>query len=175
MERDTGSIQSLYDAHRAELYKFLRVRVGDPGDVEDILQELWLKLEDVAPDAVTHGRAYLYKVVQNIVVDRLRERQRRMRRERVWSDDRSNFAPPGSEPIDLGQRNAEEAMLEREETAMLASAIGTLPDGARRVFQLHKIEGLSHAEVALRLGITKSGVEKHMAVAMKYLRRAMMD
>nr|WP_299597989.1 sigma factor-like helix-turn-helix DNA-binding protein [Sphingomonas bacterium] len=49
-----------------------------------------------------------------------------------------------------------------------------MPEGARRVFELHKIQGLSHSDVARQLGISKSGVEKHMAVAMKYLRRAML-
>lgn len=66
-------------------------------------------------------------------------------------------------------------MVERDEAARLASAIAHLPDGARRVLRLHKIEGLSHGEVAARLGISKSGVEKHMAVAMKYLRRLLAD
>lgn len=80
----------------------------------------------------------------------------------------------GSDVIDAS-RNAEEAMLEREETRLLVTAMATLPEGARRAFELHKLEGLSHGEVAARLGISKSGVEKHMAVAMKYLRRAMRD
>jgi RNA polymerase sigma-70 factor (ECF subfamily) len=109
-----------------------------------------------------------------MVVDRLRERQRRSRRERVWSDEATGYQMAGLEPADSGL-NAEEAMLDREEVAQLASAIATLPEGARRAFELHKVEGLSHADVAIRLGITKSGVEKHMAVAMKYLRRAMLD
>jgi RNA polymerase sigma factor (sigma-70 family) len=109
-----------------------------------------------------------------MVVDRLRARQRRSRRERVWSDEATGFQAAGLDPVDA-RLNAEEAMLDREEVARLASAIATLPDGARRVFELHKMQGLSHAEAAARLGISKSGVEKHMAVAMKYLRRAMLD
>jgi RNA polymerase sigma-70 factor (ECF subfamily) len=71
--------------------------------------------------------------------------------------------------------DALEQMAAREEAARLASAIANLPDGARRAFQLHKIDGLSQGEVAARLGISKSGVEKHMAVAMKYLRRALRE
>jgi RNA polymerase sigma-70 factor (ECF subfamily) len=62
-----------------------------------------------------------------------------------------------------------------QEAQQLATAIAALPDGARRVFELHKIDGLSHVEVAERLGISRSGVEKHMAVAMKHLRRALAD
>ena len=70
-----------------------------------------------------------------------------MRRERLWSDD--NVADPldGVEPADPSG-NAEQEMLDREEAALLASALGTLPEGARRAFELHKLQGHSHAEVA---------------------------
>ncbi len=40
---------------------------------------------------------------------------------------------------------------------------------------MHKIEGLTHGEVAARLGISRSAVEKHMAVAMTHLRRLLAD
>lgn len=66
-------------------------------------------------------------------------------------------------------------MLAREETAALASAIAALPQAAGRAFRLHKLDGLSHADVAEQLGISRSGVEKHIAVAMAHLRRAMKD
>jgi RNA polymerase sigma-70 factor (ECF subfamily) len=64
---------------------------------------------------------------------------------------------------------------EREIVARIASAIAALPEGAAQAFRLHKIDGLSHAEVAARLGISRSGVEKHIAVAMKHLRRLLAD
>ncbi|PJG45716.1 RNA polymerase subunit sigma-70 [Sphingobium sp. LB126] len=166
-------LEALYRLHRAELLRMLIARIGDSGEAEEILQEMWIRLRHASTSPIANGRAYLFRMAQNLVIDRLRERQRRMRRERVWLDDLSG-AGGGSERADAGP-NAEEAMLDREETARLASALETLPDGARRAFELHKVEGLSHAEVAMRLGISKSGVEKHMAVAMKYLRRALLD
>jgi RNA polymerase sigma-70 factor (ECF subfamily) len=166
-------LDALYGVFRSELLRFLIARTGDAGEAEDLLQELWLKARQPTAGPIVNGRAYLHRMAQNLVVDRLREKQRRMRRDRLWSDDADRHSP-ASEPIDAA-RNAEEAMLDREETALLASAMATLPDGARRAFELHKVEGLSHAQVAARLGISKSGVEKHMAVAMKYLRRAMLD
>jgi RNA polymerase sigma-70 factor (ECF subfamily) len=98
-----------------------------------------------------------------------------MQRDRIWSDDRTLHYPGSSEAIDLEQQNAEDSLLEQEEVERLMAALKTLPDGARRVFEMHKIEGLSHVEIAARLHISKSGVEKHMAVAMKHLRRALID
>jgi RNA polymerase sigma-70 factor (ECF subfamily) len=174
-EQDTAQeLAALYGVYRADLLRFLTARTGDAGEAQDILQDLWIKAQQSPGAPVANGRAYLYRMAQNMVVDRLRERQRRGRRERVWSDEATGFQAAGIEPADSGL-NAEEAMLDREEVARLASAIATLPEGARRAFELHKVEGLSHADVAIRLGISKSGVEKHMAVAMKYLRRAMLD
>jgi RNA polymerase sigma factor (sigma-70 family) len=175
MEPDNAQgLETLYRACRSELLRFLIARTGDAVEAEDILQELWIRVRRPMVGPVANGRAYLYRAAQNLVVDRLRERHRRIRRERLWSDGRASYAESGAELVDRS-KNAEDLILEREERARLASALSTLPSGARRAFELHKIEGLSHSEVASRLGISKSGVEKHIAVAMKYLRRAMLD
>jgi RNA polymerase sigma factor (sigma-70 family) len=171
---EENGLKALYGLHRAELLRFLTARTGDAAEAEDLLQELWLRAGRYDAGPVGNGRAYLYRMAQNLIVDRLREKQRRMARERRWTDQETDFAPPGVEAADRGQ-TAEEEMLAREEVATLVSAVTNLPTGARRAFELHKLQGLSHAEVAARLGISKSGVEKHMAVAMKYLRRALMD
>jgi RNA polymerase sigma-70 factor (ECF subfamily) len=173
-QEDASGLEALYGVHRAELRRLLLARTGDPLEADDLLQELWLRVSQQRPGPVENGKAYLYRMAQNLVVDRLRERQRRMQRERRWSDQETDFTPSGTEPADQRQR-ADEQMIAREEVATLVSAIANLPEGARRAFELHKIQGLSHADVAQKLGISKSGVEKHMAVAMKYLRRALMD
>lgn len=171
---EPDQLEVAYGVHRAELMRLLLARTGDRAEAEDLFQELWLKIKQNPGGPVQNGRAYLFRMAQNLVIDRLRERQRRMERERRWSDAATDFAPTGVEPADR-RKTAEDTMLDREEVAALASAIANLPEGARGVFELHKIQGLSHAEVAAALGISKSGVEKHMAVAMKYLRRALMD
>lgn len=169
---DEDGLEVAYGVHRAELLRLLLARTGDPVEAEDLLQELWIKVRQQPAGPVISGKAYIFRMAQNLIVDRLRARQRRMERDRRWSDTTTDFAPAGVEPADR-RKTAEEEMLDREEIATLVSAIANLPEGARRAFELHKIEGLSHAEVADRLGISKSGVEKHMAVAMKYLRRAL--
>lgn len=171
-ERD--ELELAYGVHRADIMRLLLARVGDRTEAEDLLQELWLKVRQNPAGPVQNGKAYLFRMAQNLVVDRLRERHRRMARERRWSDEAADFPAHGTEPADR-RKSAEEAMLDREEIATLTSVIAHLPEGARRAFELHKLQGLSHGEVASALGISKSGVEKHMAVAMKYLRRALMD
>lgn len=160
----------LLGEHRAQLLRFLRARTGDAAEAEDIIQELWLRLRTQPVGPVANGRAYLFQMANNLVLDRVRERQRRARRDRQWSES-VQLAPGSGEEVAAPDPAPPDALIEQEELQQLAAAVDALPEGARRAFWLHKIEGASHAEVAARLGISRSGVEKHIALAMKHLRR----
>lgn len=166
-----GGLESIYHLHRAELLRLLCARTGDASEAEDILQDLWLKAHAQQTATLSNSKAYLYRMAQNLVIDRVRERNRRMCRDYQWVTD-FTLAHAGTYGW---YRSAEDAVQERDDIERLSGAIEMLPEGARAVFRLHKLEGLSHAEVASRLAISRSGVEKHMAVAMKYLRRALLN
>jgi RNA polymerase sigma factor (sigma-70 family) len=174
---EPAGLVAIYDRHRGELLRFLRARTGDPAEAEDVVQELWLRLRDLRPGPISNARAYLFQMANNLVLDRARERRRRSAREESWTEQSYALAPgPDGEVHTVDPAPTPEAqLLQAEEGRALEAAIAGLPEGARRAFCLHKIEGLSHAEVAARLGISRSGVEKHMAVAMKSLRRLLAD
>ncbi|MBN8816235.1 MAG: RNA polymerase sigma factor [Sphingomonas sp.] len=161
-----------YAEFREELRRFLIARLGDAAEADDALQELWIRANAGDSGPIANPRAYLYRAAQNLALDVVRSRTSRQRRDREWADSLRDRA--FIEPVDLSP-NAEAAMLAREDAAALASAIAALPEKAGQVFRLHKIDGLSHADIAARLGISRSGVEKHIAVAMAHLRRAMAD
>jgi RNA polymerase sigma-70 factor (ECF subfamily) len=171
---EAQGLAAVYRAAQPDLLRFLIARTGDHAEAEDLMQELWIRLNQNAGGPVAHGHRYLFRMAHNLMIDRLRERQRRERRERAWFDDHVGRDPRATEPADPAP-NAEETLLDRDEAASIAAAVANLPPGARRAFVLHKLRGLSHAEVATALGISRSGVEKHMTVAMKYLRRALFD
>lgn len=168
-----AGLAALYAAYRPELLRFLITRTGDPAEAEDVLQELWLRVHAAGGSPVANGRAYLYRAAQNLVLDRMRERRRRSTRDRDWSVAEYGAASPG-ETADP-RPGAEQAMEDQQRSARLATAIAALPPAAGRVFRLHKLDGLPHADVARELGITRSGVEKHMATAMTFLRRSLRD
>lgn len=172
-QEDYQGLSRVYRDHRADLLRLAMARMGDRSAAEDVLQDLWIKVQQQPPMEIIHARAYLFRMAQNLVTDRLRARQRRMTRERRWSDEATDFAPSAHEQVDPA-RTAEQMLVDREDVAAIVSAVANLPSGARRAFELHKIEGHSHADVARTMGISKSGVEKHMAVAMKHLRRALL-
>lgn len=173
-QASVSGLSQLLGELRPELLRFLTARMGDAGEAEDLLQELWIRVsQGAAAGPVSNGRAYLYRAAQNLALDRVRERRRRVARDGEWADTQK-AALPGPEPADA-RANAEATLLAREEARALAAAIAALPEAAGRAFRMHKLEGMPHAEVARTLGITRSGVEKHMAVAMAHLRRTLAD
>jgi RNA polymerase sigma factor (sigma-70 family) len=152
------------------LLRFLVARTGNPAEAEDLLQELWLRVRDAAPGPVANGRAYLYRAAQNLVLERLRGARRREARDKDWSDTQADMV--AGDRVDP-QPQALDRLIAREDLDALRAAIAQLPEGAGRAFRLHKLEGLPHSDVAAHLGISRSGVEKHIAVAMAHLRRTL--
>ena len=156
--------------HHAQLLRFMTARTGDRSEAEDVLQELWLRIQDGHTGPVANPLSYLYRMASNLVVDRVRERQRRHQRERDWTSTLVDLS--NGEAID-DMPPADQLIENRQRLFQLADAINALPAGARRVLQRLKLDGLSHAEVARELGVSKSAIEKHMAVAMKHLIKSM--
>ncbi|MCF2515206.1 RNA polymerase sigma factor [Sphingomonas sp. G124] len=164
----------LLEERRAELRRFLVARTGSEADADDLLSELWIKVNTGQPGPIASPTAYLFRMANNLVLDRIREARRRERRESEWTADRHGLHSTLMEVSDSSP-NAEQLMVESGEARRLADAIAQLPAGAQRVLRRHKLDGLSHGEVAAELGISKSAVEKHMAVAMNHLRRLLGD
>lgn len=65
--------------------------------------------------------------------------------------------------------SAEAVVASRERLSALVAALETLPRKTATIFRMHKFDGLSYAEVAVRLGISRSSVEKHMMDALRIL------
>lgn len=171
--RSKSGLSQVYEGMRSELLRFLASRLGDAGEAEEVVQELYLKIHNASAGPIANGRAYLYRAAQNLALDRVRQRRRRMSRDGEWLAGHHPVSA-ANEPLDDGS-DAERLLVEQEQAEALAAAIAAIPPGALRVFRMHKLEGIPHAEIARRLGITRSGVEKHMAVAMAHLRRALKE
>ncbi|MEG3170318.1 sigma-70 family RNA polymerase sigma factor [Sphingomonas sp. LB3N6] len=171
-------------ANRAQLVRFFTGRTGSAAEAEDVVQEIWLHIAQ--PDGnsstvpatgltigpIANPLAYLHRVGMNIVLDRVRARGRRERRDAGYVE--TTTAVLGAEAID-DSPSAFDAAVGRERVARFAAVLAGPPEGAMRVFRRHRIDGASHAEIAAELGITRSAVEKHIAVALKHLRRALDD
>ena len=164
-----SGLSAFVEQHRAELARFLAARCGNAALAEDLLQDLWIKASSQSAGPVANPRAYLFRMANNLVLDHRRAEHRAMARDRAWIEE-DGPAPAEAEDRADPALPADEAIARDQEAALVRAAIGRLPPGAQRAFQLCRIEGRKLEEAAGMLGISRSGVEKHLALAMKNLR-----
>lgn len=160
-----------YLEKRPALKRFLLARFRDDTIAEDILQEVYLKLDrSTFQKPVANTGAFLFKVANNLALDYRKKRQREVIRDHDWGEaTRQNV---GGEPV-LDVPNAEEVLESRQKLACIRETLDGLPPQCRRVFILHKLEGLSHREVAEKLGVSCGTIEKHMSKALKKMALAL--
>ncbi len=177
-EEDIGvadaGLAALLNAERGSLLRFLTARCGDPSEAEDLLQELWLKVATTAVGPIANGRAYLFRMANNLALDHARARRRSMRRDHSWLAADEPFAADIEARPDPAP-GAEAHLIQEQEAQQVRRAIDALPDGARRALLLYRFERRGQGEIAAIMGISRSGVEKHLALAMKHLRRSLSD
>lgn len=143
----------------------IRARLPVPSDAEDLLQDLYLRLHRLPRDAapVTEPRAYLTRAADHIAIDHLRAAARRPAQE-----------TPG-EDLPLARPSVDRQIDGRRRLQRLEDSLRALPPRQREAILLARIEGLSHAEIATRMGITRSAVEKLMIKALARCRRDLAD
>jgi RNA polymerase sigma-70 factor (ECF subfamily) len=145
-----------------DLKAFLARKYGCPLLAEEVVQETWLRVRRLSqPPAVEHPRAYLFKMAANLAVDHLRSEK---------SCTRHISAEPVPEDVSSGMPLPETVIDYQQRLAILRKAVDELPPRCREVFLLHKFEGLSHAEIAGRLGISRNMVEKHIIRGLAHCR-----
>lgn len=158
-----------YLERRADLVRFFTLRLKSAEGAEDLVQEIYLRIAAADPPTpVENPVGYLYRLGSNLMLDRLRGERRSAARDAAWRDTQRTVL--GHDEI-AEEPSAEDAIAARQRLAAIVAALSDLPEQTRRVFRLHKFDGLSHSEVAAKLGISRSGVEKHMIAALKHLAR----
>jgi RNA polymerase sigma-70 factor (ECF subfamily) len=153
---DTGLL-AVFTDHRAALARFLRAR-GAAGDAEDLLQDMWLKLQSLEHGPIAEPLAYLYRMADNQLLDRYRENGRRTRRETIWGEI-SSASPT----------NAEEMLLAREGLAAVNETLGALGERTHSILYRFRVDGQSQKDIARELGVSLSLVEKHLQRAYRAL------
>ncbi len=141
--------------HRAALHRYLRRFTSDAEDIEDLVQETYVRVYAL-PDyhAVESSKALLFRIAHNLAIERVR-RRRSQATDSVADFEALNVytseAPP-DEQVDARRR-----------FEMFCAAVDRLPPLCRRVFVLRKVYKLSHTEISEVLGVSHSTIEKHVA------------
>lgn len=143
------------------LFRHLSYKLGDSHWVADIVHDTYVRiLEALRQQVIEHPQAYLYKTASNITIDAFRLKSRR------------RFEPLENAESEQGlQRDVpHDALYQQQRAQLVTRALAELSAPCRHAFLLRKLEGLSHQEIAKRMGISKDMVEKHIVNAMKHCR-----
>jgi RNA polymerase sigma-70 factor (ECF subfamily) len=157
----------LYGEKRANLVRVFAARLRSISEAEDLIQDLFLKVQAVGDLEVEgDGSALLFRMANNLMLDRLRSQNRASARDEGWRS--LQGAVVGDEQV-ADMPSAEEVVAGRQRLNMMMATLETLPPQVARAFRLHKLEGLSHAETAVAMGVSRSSVEKHVSAALRAL------
>ncbi len=154
-------LHELFLKHAHEVSAFIRGRWPREQDVDDIMQESFLRLSQVPnPETILNPRAFLFTTASNMAVDRHR---RRKTRERYIEPD------AGIENMANDHLSPERHSEAHQALEKFSEWLDELPELHRHAFVLYRIEGCSHAEIAVRLGISVSTSERYVKHAMQHI------
>ncbi|MEZ4426086.1 MAG: RNA polymerase sigma factor [Nannocystaceae bacterium] len=180
VDGDRRSYGKLHELLAPRLRRFLVKFVHDDATVDDLIQVTMLKahlardrfeLQGGNPDGAVQG--WYFAIARNVAMDHLRKQYRQDRHLA-----RKPSEPEAADPIHAlpdGAPSIEELGLSREAEAEIVervqAAIARLPESQRAVVELHKLRGMSMAEVARRLQVREGAVRVRAHRAYKSLAR----
>jgi RNA polymerase sigma factor (sigma-70 family) len=141
-----------------KLKRYLGRILKRPEDVEDIAQEAFVRvLEAGSKGEIHYHKAYLYRTAHNLALNSL------ARKSNLLVDYMEDFPDPD---VFTDNTTLEDSVAAQQRFELFCRTAAELPEQCRRVLVLRKVYGLSQQEVADRLGISISTVEKHLAKGM---------
>jgi RNA polymerase sigma factor (sigma-70 family) len=148
--------------HEPDLRRWLSVRLRglESCDIDEVVQEAYARMWTADLDRVLNPRAYLFVTARHIIGEHLR-------RSRIVSIElMADLEILNIEDDEVG---AHRRLSGQEEIARLHRIIEKLPPKCRQAFQMKKFEELSQREIAVRMGVAESTVEKHLAKALRVI------
>jgi RNA polymerase sigma-70 factor (ECF subfamily) len=159
----TSGLSAVFEANRHALRRFLAARRARPDEIEDILQETFLKIRATPTGPIADPLAYLYRMVDNLLVDLRRSQSRRSAREEAWMATHRSSGEADAQP------SAEAALIAKEQLNLIRESLLRLPERTLLIFRRFRLEGIEQKNIAAELGISVSAVEKHLQRAYRAL------
>ena len=157
-----ADIAEWYERYQEPLLGYLAQLTRSKHDAEDIAQEAFLHLWfALSSGPIQNPKAFLFTTALNLVKDNCRRAYTRAMRAAVQLDDIE--VPDLSEPS--------QALESEEALALIVRTLEQLGPSTQKAFFLDRIELFPHSQIAARLGVTVSMVEKHISYAMTAFER----
>jgi RNA polymerase sigma-70 factor (ECF subfamily) len=160
---DRSLLDRLSRRHAQALKRYFGRRGLRHEDAEDAVQDVFARLlRRAGTSRIERIDGYLFETAASVAVDFFRRGSVRQNQRHDIFDDLLHSPETVS---------TESAYVAREELGRLSIALRELPERTRNALLLSRLEGLTHAEIALRLGVSVSSVEKHVIRAVAHLTR----
>jgi RNA polymerase sigma factor (sigma-70 family) len=179
MNEQDRQISEIVAKERSRLRNFIRRRVPDPSDVEDIVQEVFYELVEanrlLMP--IDHVTGWLFRVARNRITDLFRKK----RPESVSDAARKDFSDEHGELLRIEDllpspdAGPEALYVRRVLLDELEFALSELPDEQREVFVAHELEGRSFKELAAESGVNTNTLLSRKRYAVLHLRERLQN
>lgn len=168
------NIEELFQEHCQRLTNYIRKKITSNEDAEDIAQHAFIRVQMAAGNSdITNPISYLYQTASNILIDM--KRREKLHDAYIHSmvstsalDSNmvdSSYSTPGPDRIVSAQH----------ELQRIESAVEKMPEKQRQAFLLHRVKGLTYAEIATTMNMSVSSVEKYIFTALKQCRQVLVD
>jgi RNA polymerase sigma-70 factor (ECF subfamily) len=166
-EADGDRLAALMREFEPGVRRYFGRRIRDAAAVEDLTQEVFLRLlRRSSLQEIDNATGYIFQVAANLLNEHLRSGMRRIPAASGRSS--KEVAEPSEE------RSPERIFLAREEQERMVVALRELSERTRTILILNRFEELSGTEIAQRLGVSVSLVEKEMMRAIAHLRKSVL-
>jgi RNA polymerase sigma-70 factor (ECF subfamily) len=136
-------------------------RLRNPVDVDDAVQDVWLRSRShLSRGLVDNIPAYLFQTAQSVLTDRARRAS--VRRE-GHHEPLEEFHHP------VEWITPERVLMGEQAMERVLARLGEMPERTRDIFLLHRFENIGYGEIAMRMNISVSAVEKHIMKALRLL------
>jgi len=168
---DIASFEEFYKCYYKRLLNYCLMFVAQTDQAEDIVQEsffaVWNKRKEINPEQSLTG--FLFRTVRNSCLNSLKQKKVHDKFVEYSLHADSIDELYAIDFNDIGTDDPLQLNLFNE----IKQAVSQLPEKRQHVFKLSKLDGLSHKEIAMQLGISVKGVERHITMAHESLRDAL--
>lgn len=148
------------------LERIVTYRTGSRQVAQDLTQDIYFRVLNLANEFPTYddARNYLVRVAMNASTDYVRTEKRRQQLLKGTFDLFENYMPSPEDNLNYGQQITE-----------IDQALASLPEKCRQTLYMSRVEGMTHAEIAEKLGVSRSLIEKYAVKAVLHCREFMVN
>lgn len=164
LDKPISPLTQLFRSQYRQLVRFCRIRVQDRADAEDIVQAAFLNARRAYPDkGIEELRPLLFTLVRNGALDFLRSGDHRRRQASVEIGEAADLIACDQSPT------PEQQLMDADRLKTAQKIIDAMAPHRRDALLLHRIEGLTYAEIEKRLSMSRTGVIVAIAEAVAEL------